>query len=340
MATGSTTAPELAVELRLTSAEVAAAVGLTEAEARRFWRALGLPDAGEEAGYTEADLAAIAALKAAVENAGLNLGAAVRLARAVGQNVARMSEWQVAAIASRSEGPGRRRDDSGLDGSSYRSRGGQLPPEACRAETLRVTHEVAGALEQVLVHAWRRHLAAALARLDADPDEDDPETYISVTVGFADLVSFSALSNDLDPDRIGELVEIFEARCADVIAANDGRMIKTLGDSVLFYAEDAEDALSIAYGIVDVIGRDPRLPDVSLGLASGEVVNRLGDVFGPPVNLAARLTALARRNRVLVDEETITRLTPGRHDVRRLTARPLRGFGDVEPIAVRRAAGR
>jgi len=89
-----------------------------------------------------------------------------------------------------------------------------------------------------------------------------------------------------------------------------------------------------------VIGRDPRLPDVSLGLASGDVISRLGDVFGPPVNLAARLTALARRNRVLVDEETVARLTPGRHDVRRLTARPVRGFGIVEPIAVRRAPGR
>ncbi len=340
MASASTTVPETEVELRLTSAEVAAAVGLTEEDARRFWRALGLPDAGDEAGYTEADLAAIAALKAAVENAGLNLAAAVRLARAVGQNVARMSEWQVAAIASRSDSPGRRREPGeSSEQAVARSRAG-LVPEQCRDETRRVTLEVAGALEQVLVHAWRRHLDAALTRLDVDPDEDTAETFISVTVGFADLVAFTALSNDLDPDRLGELVEIFEARCADVIAASDGRMIKTLGDSVLFYAEDAEDALAIAYGIIDVIGADPRLPDVSLGLASGDAISRLGDVFGPPVNLAARLTALARRNRVLVDEETVARLTPGRHDVRRLTARPLRGFGVVEPIAVRRAIRR
>jgi adenylate cyclase len=251
-----------------------------------------------------------------------------------------MSEWQVAAIASRSEGSGRHRE--GGDGSEHhaRSDGSGLPSEECRDETRRVTLEVAGALEQVLVHAWRRHLAAALSRLDTDPDENAVENHVSVTVGFADLVAFTALSNDLDPNRLGELVEIFEARCADVIAAGDGRMIKTLGDSVLFYAASAEDALSIAHGIVDVIGRDPRLPDVSLGLASGDVISRLGDVFGPPVNLAARLTALARRNRVLVDEETVARLTPGRHDVRRLTARPVRGFGVVEPIAVRRPTGR
>jgi adenylate cyclase len=336
---GSTTAPDAAIELRLTSAEVAAAVGLTEVDARRFWRALGLPDAGEEAGYTEADLAAIAALKASVENAGMNLAAAVRLARAVGQNVARMSEWQVAVITSGSEGPAREPAEP-VDGSAHRAPSRQPTPEESREEARRVTLEVSGALEQVLVHTWRRHLAAALARLDTDPAEDAAETYMSVTVGFADLVAFSAVSNDLDRGRLGELVEIFEARCADVIAANDGRMIKTLGDSVLFYAEEAEDALSIAHGIIDVIGSDARLPDVSLGLASGEVINRLGDVFGPPVNFAARLTSLARRNRVLVDEETVSRLTPGRHDVRRLTARPVRGFGVVEPIAVRRPPGR
>ena len=148
-------------------------------------------------------------------------------------------------------------------------------------------------------------------------------------------MNFSALSNELDVNRLGELVEIFEARCGDVVASHDGRMIKTLGDSVLFVADAPEQAVRIALGMIDVIGEDPRLPDVRLGLASGEVVTRMGDVFGPPVNLAARLTALARRNRVLVDEATAAALPPERYETRRLTARPLRGFGLVEPVAVR-----
>ena len=70
---------------------------------------------------------------------------------------------------------------------------------------------------------------------------------------------------------------------------------------MLFVHEDPIAAYDIAEGIIDVIGRDPRMPDVRVGLASGSVVMRLGDVFGPPVNLAARLTAVARRNRVIVD---------------------------------------
>ncbi len=84
-------------------------------------------------------------------------------------------------------------------------------------------------------------------------------------------------------------------------------MIKTLGDSVLFLAEDADSAMAIAEGLIEVIGHDARLPDVRIGLATGTVVTRMGDVFGPPVNLAARLTALARRNRVITDDATVER---------------------------------
>ena len=86
-----------------------------------------------------------------------------------------------------------------------------------------------------------------------------------------------------------------------------------------------------------MIGRDKRMPDVRVGLASGSVIMRLGDVFGPPVNMAARLTAVARRNRVIIDDKTAALLSSDLFETRRLTARPVRGFGLVEPVAVRRA---
>jgi len=131
-------------------------------------------------------------------------------------------------------------------------------------------------------------------------------------------------------------VEIFESRCADVVAARRGRVIKTLGDSVLFVSEDPARAMEIALSIVEVIGRDGRLPDVRIGLATGSVIMQLGDVFGPPVNLAARLTSVARRNRVITDRRTAELLPPEQFESRPLPARPLRGFGVVEPVAVRR----
>ena len=113
-------------------------------------------------------------------------------------------------------------------------------------------------------------------------------------------------------------------------------MIKTLGDAVLFVNDDPLRAYDTAEGIIAVIGRDNRMPDVRVGLASGSVVMRLGDVFGPPVNLASRLSAVARRNRVIVDQATADLLPPDQFETRRLPARPVRGFGLLEPVAVRR----
>jgi adenylate cyclase len=302
-----------------TAADLANATGMTQRDIRRFFRALGFPDPGDEVSYSEADLTVLATVTGVVQDSEVDLDTAVRLARAVGQNVARMADWQVAAMASRAE------------------QLGEVEPETRHKGAQHMATEVSEALQLVLLHTWRRHVIAALSRLEDEPEADELEHSTSVTVGFADLVNFSALSNELDTNRLGELVEIFEARCADAVAAHDGRMIKTLGDSVLFVADVADQALDIAASLIEVIGKDSRLPDVRIGLASGWVVTRMGDVFGPPVNLAARLTAVARRNRVIVDDATVARLRrPGSYETRRLTARPLRGFGLVEPVAIRR----
>ncbi len=305
-----------------TAPELAAIVGLSETDTRRFFRALGFPDSGNEIRYTQNDRHVLESVAKALECTDLDVATAVRLVRAVGQNVARMSDWQVAALASRAEEVG---TDEPAGFSVTRREGAQ-----------RIADEVCEALQQVLVHSWQRHLDAALTRLDVGTEVEDEEQSTSVTVGFADLVNFSALSNEMDSDRLGELVEIFEARCGDVVAAHEGRMIKTLGDSVLFLAGTPAQAMDIASGLIDVIGGDARLPDVRIGLATGLVVTRLGDVFGPPVNLAARLTALARRNRILADEVTVAALDPLDYETQRMTARPVRGFGLLEPVAVRR----
>ena len=290
-------------------------------DVRAFWWVLGLPDAGDHPAWTDDDLRALQALG----ETGLGREAVTRVVRSVGQSVARMAEWQVAAVASTANASG----------------GG--PGGAADA-----LERARPALERVVAHAWRRHLEVGIARLRTDaaveagldsPPEGvegvhvDEQTH-DLTVGFADLVNFSGLASTLDVNRIGDLVEVFEARCADVVTSRGGRLIKTIGDAVLFVADDAGAAARIAFALVEVIGRDARLPDVRIGLASGPTVTRLGDVFGSPVNLASRLTSLARRNRVLVDEETLSRLPRGDYVSRRLSPRPVRGFGLVEPVAL------
>jgi adenylate cyclase len=304
----------------LTGDEVAASAGLTLEEARRLWRALGFPDAGDAAAFTEGDQTALGTLVGAVEQGAIDFDTAVRLTRAVGQTMARLADWQVATLAARVE-----QLEAGDEATGSRI-----------GSALRLAEQVGEPFEQLLVYSWRRHLAAAVARVEALGANDADLHTTRVTVGFADLVRFTALSNELGEDRIGDLVEIFESRCADVVAVSRGRIIKTLGDSVLFVSDDPAGAMDIALGIIDVIGHDSRLPDVRLGLSTGSVVLQLGDVYGPPVNMAARLTGVARRNRVITDAATADLLPPGQFDTRPLPARPVRGFGLVEPVAVRR----
>ena len=283
-----------------TLAEAAEETGIPAPLVRRLWRSLGFAiPAADESVFTDTDLDALRLMQQGVESGVLDADSEVRLARAVGQTMARLADWQVSTLA------------------------------------IELPESVQDRFEQLLVYVWRRHLGAAAARHAALVEPGEQQS-VTITVGFADIVQFSALSNELGDDRIGDLVEIFETRASDTVTHQGGRVIKTLGDAVLFVADDAVTAMDIAHGIIDVIGVDARMPDVRLGLATGPVILRFGDVFGPPVNLAARLTGIARRNRVITDDATAQKLPVERYETRALTARPVRGFGVLEPIAVRR----
>ena len=300
--------------------EVAEETGVTVDELRRLWRALGFPEHGLETAFTRADVQAVSTLTSVVESDLIDFDLAVNLTRAVGQTMARLADWEVATLVHRME-----ELEAGHDSTGSRT-----------GTAMRMVQEMNPSFEKLLIYSWRRHLAAAVSRIEAlGANEEDLHT-TQVTVGFADIVGFTELSNQIEEDRLGDVVEIFESRCADVIAGRRGRVIKSIGDSVLFVNTDPIRAFDTAEGIIHVIGHDSRMPDVRLGLASGSVVTRMGDVYGPPVNMAARLTAVARRNRLIIDAATAELLPPDQFETRRLPARPVRGFGLVEPVAVRR----
>lgn len=305
----------------LNAQEIADETGSSRDEARRLWRALGFPEQGLETAYTDADRDALATLLEFVRSGLIDFDLAVNLTRAVGQTMARLADWEVSTLMSRVEDIAEDAED----------------PDAWTQTILDLVDTLNPPFEELLVYVWRRHLAAAVARVEALRANEEDLNTVQLTVGFADIVSFTALSNELEDERIGDLVEIFESRCSDVVASQSGRVIKSIGDSVLFVSDDPVRAYAIAEGIINVIGRDPRMPDVRLGLASGAVVMRMGDVFGPPVNMAARLTAVARRNRIIIDSATAALLPADQFETRRLPGRPVRGFGIVEPVAVRRA---
>lgn len=310
----------LGAEPSLSAAEVAERAGLPVEQARRLWRSLGFPERGAVAAYSEIDVEALQTLADVLGEGLFDLEMTANIARGVGLTMARLADWEVGAITQRAEEffMASGRADEGDTTVSW------------------MFTEYGEKFEKLMFYAWRRHLAAAVARLESSRALDTDPGTTEVTVGFADIVGFTALSNEVSRERIGDVVEVFEFRCGDVINSQGGRLIKSMGDAVLFVNDEPMQAFATAEGIINVIGRDQRMPDVRVGLASGSVVLRLGDVFGPPVNMASRLTAVARRNRIIVDHATASRLPEDEIESRPLPPRPVRGFGVVEPVAVRR----
>lgn len=305
----------------LTSADIVDSADSSRAEVRRLWRALGFADAGESAAFTQADADAVAMLRALVASGILDFDTAVRLTRAVGHTMARLADWQVSTLAQRVEDMER----TGTGTGSRLSTG------------LEFVRTVEPPFEHLMTYAWRRHLAAAVGRMEALGASDADLHTATATVGFADLVSFTRLSTGIAKEELADVVEGFESVCLDLVAARGGRVIKTLGDSVLFVAATPRLGVDIAADIVEQIGGDPALPDVHVGLATGPVVMRLGDVFGSPVNMASRLTGVARRNRVICDPVTAgAMLDVEGYSQRPLTERGLRGFGLITPVAIKR----
>lgn len=308
-------------DLTLTSAEVVEQGGLSLEDGQRLWRALGFPDTGGGVAYGDADVAAIATVAMAIDTGVLDEATVFRMTRALGHTMSRLADWQVSTLVEQIE---------------HDVQGGKSDNRLEAAVEL--AKNATSGFEQLMIYSWRRHLAAAAARIEALGAADAELLSTIMTVGFADLSRFTSLSNGLDDSSLGALVENFETRCADIVTAHGGRVIKTLGDAVLFVCADPAEGTRMSLDIVKQIGLREELPDIRVGLATGSVISRLGDVFGPPVNLAARLSHVARSNRLLVDSATASTLGD-EFDTRTLPPRPLRGFGNLSPITVSERRG-
>lgn len=318
-------------ERRYTPFQAARAAGVSMDMASRFWRAMGFPDIGQARALTEADVLALRRLAGLVEAGLLSEAMAVQVARSTGQTTARLADWQI---------------DSFLEGLTEPPEPGMTRSEVAYPLVELLLPE----LEEFLVYVWRRQLAAAAGRVVQE--QDDAEMVDRrLAVGFADLVGFTRLTRRLEEEELGELVETFETTAADQVAAHGGRLIKTLGDEVLFAADDAGTAATIGLRLVETMADNPIMPELRVGIAFGTVTTRMGDVFGNTVNLASRLTSIAPKDMVLVDEAMRAELTsvgaaphsekeadgedPAaagyRFALRPLYQRPVRGLGIIEP---------
>jgi adenylate cyclase len=293
---------------RYTQAEVAEQAGLTLEDAKRFWRALGFPDvAPDEVAFTEHDLNALTTVTGLIHLGLTDVDVAVQLARVIGQSMAR--------IADSNPRPALTPEDSARFAELFALTGGATLDGQSR----------------LLDYVWRRQLQASLRR-HALHSEIGGET--SMAVGFADLVGFTALSQQLSEAALADVVSRFEELAYDTVAAGNGRVVKMIGDEVMYVTPDVVSAAGIALDLSDAYAGDDQLSDVRVGLAHGPVLAREGDYYGPVVNLASRIVNIARPGSVLVSESVVEALE-GHPDfeVRPLRSRYLKDLGRM-PLAV------
>jgi len=303
---------------RLTLAEVAAAAGMSPARIERSRLAVGLPPAGpDERLFSREDAETFA--RFATGDTLFGEQAMLQFVRVVGSSLARIAEAAVAIFLANVEAP----------------MVAQHAGERALAEANLRAIQALEALPHGVRTILRAHMETAIRRLRTARPERARAT-VWVSVGFVDLVGYTRLSRQLDPQALGTLVERFEALASDTVSARDGRVVKLIGDEVMFVAVDAGAACDIALTLVERFAGDPSVTPRG-GLAVGPVLMRGGDYYGAVVNLASRIAELAVPREVLVTAEVVQHAGADRFRFEPAGRRILKGF--ETPVALH-AAGR
>jgi adenylate cyclase len=194
------------------------------------------------------------------------------------------------------------------------------------------------AQSQLLDYVWRRHLRDAALRVVSAGGQ---RRGTSRAIGFADLVGFTALSQQLEDVSLAGVVNRFEEVAFDEVTRRGGRVVKMIGDEVMFVNDDALAAVDTGLALAEAYAADEMLSDVRVGIAYGSMLTREGDVYGPSVNLASRLVILALPGTVLVSDDARQQLTDDdRFVTHALRRRQLKDFGMIRPWVARRTGGR
>jgi adenylate cyclase len=268
-------------ELSIT--ELAGRVGLDLDDARRFLRSLGFQGQGP---WHAGDVAALALIKDASSVFGKET--ANHLARVIGSSTARIAEAVADAM----------RIDYGVaaraqSGSTGYGEGIEL-----------MSAEMLPRLGAMMDNAVRRHLLEVVD-VDWHPDDDAPVMVAHYAIGFADMVGFTSRSASSSVGQLTEVIDRFESEVSQAVVGSGGRVVKFIGDEVMFAFRGAASACSCARALLHLANMEA-IPDVRIGIAMGDVVSRFGDYYGPVVNIAARLVQSAPPRSALVTSHLAT----------------------------------
>jgi len=341
--------------------EVAEMSGLPSDQIRSYWRALGFPEPrpGERL-FSETDLDMLASVLPFIAEGVLDPGLGVQMARVIGSSLSRVATAQIEAIehqiATRVEADAAKDDAAGGDG---RTGPGDLDdddlpdepgegPDDDRlgpvlgddladddlADAARRAAELLPMMPQLMEFVWRRHLGAAARRRIMRASSSTPTE--DVCVGFADLVGFTAQTQQLPEEALARVVDRFETIAYDTVISHGGRVVKTIGDEVLFLADSVTVAAEIALELSARYREDESLSDVRVALAAGSILERDGDVYGAAVNKAHRIVTVAYPGSVVVARDVVDALGDDeRFSCRSIRSHYLKDIGRVPLYTLR-----
>ncbi|MCF8571922.1 adenylate/guanylate cyclase domain-containing protein [Gordonia sp. HY002] len=289
-------------DARYSRDELVAALGISPEYGEKIWTAFGFGRQQSDAKmFSEADVEAFRLFARGAS--GVDEGAQVATARTIGQSLARLADWQADQLIEFDEDP----------------------------DVTWSIDDMAKALSRIQRLVWRLHLGIAL---EGSRVQDSDNTGWDTTIGFVDIVGYTNLSRRIDHHELNDLITAFEDQVSAIVTKYDGHVIKTLGDGILFANPDPIQSALTALDIAD-LSEQPPIPRLRTGLAHGEVLARLGDVFGEPVNIAARLCGSARPGRILVDDNLSAALDGDeRFRVRPIPTLSVRGYRRLRASAL------
>lgn len=303
---------------RMNLSELSKETGIDKQTILRLWRALGFTEVSdEEEVFSPLDVEAIISLRGLMRSGTADVDIAVQLARVIGSSMARIAEAEIVA----SNGL------KAIEGDSEHLTTVDLADRFARYSAATLP-----ALPQLLIYAWIRHLHAAGRRAMVALDKGAPNvSELVLAVGFVDLVGFTILSQQLTTQELGAVVSRFEELSSDAVTRFGGRVVKMIGDEVMYVAEDASAAVQVGIILKEEYSKEKLLSEVRAGVAFGPVLAREGDYYGPTVNLASRIVNIANPGSILVSDSVHQRLSlnDGLHLVP-LRPRYLKDLGSVQ----------
>jgi hypothetical protein len=269
----------------LTLREAADLLGAEIGRLDRAWRTLGLRSKGiDHPQLTDADLEALRTFLDIGDFLGDDL--ALGTARVIGAAMARVSEAESVAMRVALEGV----VDLGVS-----------HDELVTARAFAAAASLVPRIGQALDAVHRQHLEATRGHFEDVVWEEGDRTSFRIGVGFADLSGFTRLSQQVPLAELSRILTAFEEAASETVQNHGGRVVKFLGDAVMWVSTSPQALVEIAQAhATHPLAAMAQIP-VRAGIAFGPVLAQDGDYFGSTVNLASRLVALAEPGQVLAD---------------------------------------